>query len=252
VDTSVTDGPPVLEARGAEKRYGAVVALDRITLRVESGECVALVGESGSGKTTLLRAFNRMVELDAGSVRVGGRDVATRDPVELRRRTGYVQQEGGLLPHWSVLRNAALVPRLRGMEDAEDLARSALERVGLPADEFGHRWPRQLSGGQRQRVAIARALAARPGVILLDEPFGAVDAITRADLQDGFRALRRSVRVTALLVTHDLREALALGDRVAVLRAGRLVRIAPPDELRGDPGSRYVGRLLAKAGVEAR
>ncbi|NIP57917.1 MAG: ATP-binding cassette domain-containing protein, partial [Gemmatimonadetes bacterium] len=151
MDTSEIDGPPALEAREVEKRYGAVVALDRITLRAEGGECVALVGESGSGKTTLLRAFNRMVEPDAGSVRVGERDVATWDPVELRRRTGYVQQEGGLLPHWSVLRNAALVPRLRGMEDAEDLARSALERVGLPPGEFGHRWPRQLSGGQRQR-----------------------------------------------------------------------------------------------------
>lgn len=241
--------PPVLEVREVTKRFGTVVALDGVSLRVEGGECVALVGESGSGKTTLLRAFNRMVEVDRGSVRIGGRDAASWDPVELRRRTGYVQQEGGLLPHWTVLRNAALVPRLRGMAEPEELARRALDEVGLPAERFGERWPRQLSGGQRQRVAIARALAARPGVILLDEPFGAVDAITRWDLQEGFRALRRSVPVTALLVTHDLTEALALGDRIAVLWEGRIERVGAPEELRSDPGTPYVRRLLDRAGV---
>ena len=164
---------PALRAHEVVKRYGATIALDRVSLDVARGSCVALVGESGSGKTTLLRCFNAMVGPDAGLIEVGGRPVASFDPVALRRGIGYVQQEGGLLPHWSVLRNVALVPWLRGEEDAEEQARAALDRVGLPPSRFGDRWPRDLSGGQRQRVAIARALAGSPEIILLDEPFGA-------------------------------------------------------------------------------
>jgi len=227
------------------------VALDDVDLVVREGECVALVGESGSGKTTLLRTFNRMVVPDRGEVRVGGRSTREWDPVTLRRHTGYVQQEGGLLPHWRVARNVELVPDLRGMPDAPERARRALERVSLPPGRFGDRWPRELSGGQRQRVAIARALAAEPAVLLMDEPFGALDAITRADLQEGFRELRDALGITSLLVTHDLREALALADRVAVLREGRLERVAAPSALRGDPGTPYVARLLERAGIES-
>lgn len=234
------------------KRYGSVTALTGVSLRVEPGECVALVGESGSGKTTLLRTFNRMVEPDEGSVRVDDRDVRSLDPVELRRRTGYVQQEGGLLPHWTVLRNAALVPTLQGVDRAEELAREALERAGLPPEEFGDRWPRELSGGQRQRVAIARALAARPGVLLLDEPFGALDAITRAEIQEGFRALRRDLDATTLMVTHDLREALLLADRIAVLLDGGIEQVADGDRLRREPATQYVRTLLDRAGVGVR
>ncbi len=243
------DRPAALLADAVTKRFGEVVALEAVSLEVRPGECVALVGESGSGKTTLLRTFNRMVDADAGTVRVGERDVNDWDPVRLRRRTGYVQQEGGLLPHWTVLRNAALVPRLRGLDDPDGLARAALEKVGLPAPEFGDRWPRELSGGQRQRVAIARALAAEPGVLLMDEPFGALDAITRADLQAFFDDLRRELGITALLVTHDLREAVLLAGRIAVLRRGRLEQIAAPDVLREEPASDYVRRLLERAGV---
>lgn len=249
VDGDDDRSPPALEAEDVHKRYPGAVALDGATLRVEPAECVALVGESGSGKTTLLRTFNRMVDPDAGIVRVGGRDVRAWDPVTLRRRTGYVQQEGGLLPHWTILRNAALVPRLRGMDRPEERARRALERVGLPAGTFGHRWPSDLSGGQRQRVAIARALAADPGVILLDEPFGALDAITRSELQEGFAELRRDLHATTLLVTHDLREAIALGDRIAVLLRGRVEQVAPPERLRADPATAYVRSLLERAGV---
>jgi osmoprotectant transport system ATP-binding protein len=238
---------PTLAADAVTKRYGAAAALDGVSLEVAPGECVALVGESGSGKSTLLRCFNRMTEPDGGTVRVNGDDVRATDPVELRRRIGYVPQEGGLLPHWTVLRNAALVPALRGMADAEARAAAMLERVGLPPATFGGRWPRELSGGQRQRVAIARALAAGPSVVLLDEPFGALDAITRAELQELFLDLRRDAGTTTLLVTHDLDEAARLADRVAVLRAGRIEQTAPVATLLAEPATPYVRDLLARA-----
>lgn len=240
---------PALEARDVAKRYGGVRALDGVSLAVAEGEALALVGESGSGKTTLLRAFNRMVEPDAGTVRLAGTDVSTQDPVALRRSVGYVQQEGGLLPHWTVLRNAELVPWLRGAADAREAAERALDLVGVPAAELGGRYPRELSGGQRQRVAVARALAGGPSVMLLDEPFGALDAITRSDVQRSFVALRRALGLTVLLVTHDLREAFTLADRVAVMQGGRIHQIGPPDALREHPASAYVTDLLAKAGV---
>jgi osmoprotectant transport system ATP-binding protein len=244
----VSDGA-ALEARAVAKRYGAVTALDGVSLSVAPGETVALVGESGSGKTTLLRSFNGMVLPDEGSVLVDGRALVETDLVQLRRALGYVQQEGGLLPHWTVLRNAGLVPRLARQPDAEPRAREALALVGLDPDTFGSRWPRELSGGQRQRVALARAIAARPRTILLDEPFGAVDAITRSELQAAFAALVERLGVTVLLVTHDLREAFLLAGRVAVMQAGRIEQIADADTLRSAPATPYVAELLAKAGV---
>jgi osmoprotectant transport system ATP-binding protein len=238
-----------LEAREVTKRYAGVVALDRVSLEVCRGECVALIGESGSGKTTLLRCFNRLTDPDAGSVLVDGADVAGVDPVALRRRVGYVPQEGGLLPHWRVGRNVALVPWLRHLTDRPALADRALELVGLDPSVVGDRWPRELSGGQRQRVAVARALAARPDIILLDEPFGALDAITRADLQASFLELRRELRLTALLVTHDIAEAFLLGDRIAVMRLGQVEQVAPAADLRARPATEYVRQLLARARV---
>jgi len=243
------DGPgeAALEARDVTRRFGPVVALDSVDLRVDDGECVALVGESGSGKSTLLKMFNRTERPDAGTVLVRGRPATEADPIELRRSLGYVQQEGGLLPHWSVLRNASLVPHLRGHDDPGARGAEALARVGLDPARFGDRWPRELSGGQRQRVALARAIAHQPSVILLDEPFGALDAITRADLQEEFADLRRRLGVTVLLVTHDLHEAFLLADRVAVLREGRIEAFAPPRRLREEPGSDYVEALLARA-----
>jgi len=240
---------PALEALGVSVRFGAVQALDRVSLAVTPGECLALVGESGSGKTTLLRCFNRLVEPDEGTVRLNGREARAVDPIVLRRHTGYVPQDGGLLPHWRVARNVALVPWLQRRPDAEARAHAALDRVGLEADAFGSRWPAELSGGQRQRVAIARALAADPAVILLDEPFGALDAITRGDLQEAFLELRRQATLTALLVTHDIGEAIRLGDRIGVMRAGRLEQVAAPETLTGNPATPYVRRLLHQAGV---
>jgi osmoprotectant transport system ATP-binding protein len=238
-----------LRAVEISKRYGSVVSLDRVSLDVHRGECVALIGESGAGKTTLLRCFNRMTDPDQGQVLVDGADVGPMDPIPLRRRVGYVPQDGGLLPHWRVRRNVALVPWLRGLPDQAVLAERALRLVGLEPATFGERWPRDLSGGQRQRVAVARALAAGPDIVLLDEPFGALDAITRADLQTSFLALRAELGLTLLLVTHDLHEALLLADRIAVMREGRIEQIAPAATLRDAPATNYVRELLRRARV---
>ena len=236
-----------LSASNVTHRFGDVVALDGVTISVAAGHATALVGESGSGKTTLLRCFNRLVEPQAGEVTVGGSDVRSQSAVQLRRSIGYVQQHGGLLPHWRVLRNVALVPVLRGLPDAEVAARTALELVGLPADRFGSRFPHELSGGQRQRAALARSVAARPGVILLDEPFGALDAISRADLQESFSTLRRELGVTTLLVTHDLAEAGRLGDEVVVMRNGRIEQRGAMRDLVRAPATDYVAKLIEKA-----
>jgi len=238
-----------LDAAHLTKRFGPLLALDDVSLSVPVGACVALVGESGSGKTTLLRCFNRLVDPDAGTVRVDGVDVATTDPVLLRRRIGYVPQDGGLLPHWRVLRNVELVLRLNADTRATERASSALSLVGLDPSTFGERWPRELSGGQRQRVAIARALAAEPSVVLLDEPFGALDAITRSELQESFAAWRARLGMTCVLVTHDLHEALLLATHIAVLRRGRIEQIAAPSTLVAEPVTEYVRTLLQRARV---
>jgi len=252
VATVITTSPPppagtaVLEARGVVKRYGTHAALDHVSLAVGPGECVALVGESGSGKTSLLRSFNRLTEIDEGLVTVDGQDVRAADAVALRRRIGYVPQDGGLLPHWTVSRNVALVPWLQHDADPPARAEHALRLVGLPPD-LGRRWPRQLSGGQRQRVAIARALAASPSIVLLDEPFSALDAITRADLHTTFLALRDATGIAALVVTHDLHEACRLADRVAVMRAGVIEHVGTPRSLFDAPRTEYVATLVERS-----
>jgi osmoprotectant transport system ATP-binding protein len=245
--------PISLAARNVTHRFGNVVALDDVSLDVPAGRAVAIVGESGSGKTTFLRCFNRLVEPQRGEIRVGNKDVRAQPAVLLRRDIGYVQQHGGLLPHWRVLRNVALVPVLREMADATEAARQALDLVGLPASNFGNRFPHELSGGQRQRAAVARSIAAHPGVILLDEPFGALDAISRADLQESFDALRHDLSVTTLLVTHDLAEAGRLADEVVVMRAGRIEQQGTMRTLISAPATEYVARLIerARAGLEA-
>jgi osmoprotectant transport system ATP-binding protein len=239
--------PLALEARDVVCRFGATVAVDGASVAVPAGRSVAIVGESGSGKTTLLRCFNRLVVPAAGTVAVGGADVRDLAPEALRRRIGYVPQQGGLLPHWRVLRNVALVPALLGQPDAEGASRDALDLVGLAPSRFGARFPHELSGGERQRVALARALAASPGAILLDEPFGALDAITRAELQAAFGALRRELSITTLLVTHDLGEAARLSDDLVVMRAGRVEQQGSVHEVLAAPATPYVAALIERA-----
>ena len=238
-----------LHAERVSKRFGAVVALDAVSVSVAPGSLLALVGESGSGKSTLLRCFNRLVDPDSGIVSVDGENVASVDAVALRRRIGYVPQDGGLLPHWRVQRNVELVLRLNGDQRAAEHARDALALVGLDPGKFSERWPRELSGGQRQRVAIARAIAAEPKVMLLDEPFGALDAITRSELQDAYAELRSRLSVTTVLVTHDLHEAFLLATHVAVMRSGRVEQLGASDEVASSPSSEYVRTLLERAHV---
>jgi osmoprotectant transport system ATP-binding protein len=241
-----------LQARDLHVRYdNGVHALRGVDLAVAVGESVALVGESGSGKTTLLKTFNRLVEPTHGEVLVEGRPAHDEPAEELRRRIGYVQQEGGLMPHWTVRRNVQLVPRLLGWDESrtEARARDLLAMVGLPIEEFGSRYPSTLSGGQRQRVAFARALAADPRVILMDEPFGALDPIRRVEMQAEFLQWKSRLAKTTLMVTHDLAEALRLCDRVAVLREGILHQIASPGELLRSPATDYVRNLVQHAEV---
>jgi osmoprotectant transport system ATP-binding protein len=217
-----------------------------VSLAVPPGETLALVGESGSGKTTLLRLFNRMVDPSEGEVRIEGRSVSELDPIALRRGIGYVPQDGGLIPHWRVERNVDLVPRLLGWEaDRRKMrVREMLELVGLSPDVHAPRYPAELSGGQRQRVALARALAADPPIVLLDEPFGALDALTRLELHRQFLELRKTLGKTLVLVTHDLAEAFRLANRIAVMRGGRILQIGAPEELAERPADPYVRALL--------
>jgi osmoprotectant transport system ATP-binding protein len=240
----------VIELLEVSKRYGepgAAWAVNQLSLTVAAGELVALLGESGSGKTTLLKLVNRLLDPDLGSIRVADRDVRGEDPVALRRTIGYVIQHAGLLPHLSVADNVAMVPRLLGWQRKAAASRvdELLALVGLPPDEYRTRFPDQLSGGQRQRVGVARALAARPKVVLLDEPFGALDPITRATLQGELGRIHRELGLTMLLVTHDLAEALTLADRIVVMRAGQICQIATPHQLVTAPADSHVARLVA-------
>ena len=239
--------------QGVTKRFGDALALDDVSFVCPTGSLTALVGASGSGKTTLLRMVNRLVEPDAGRVLVNGRAVVDEPVEELRRRIGYVIQATGLLPHLTVAENIAIVPRLLGWSAAERAARVAelLELVALPA-AFADRRPDALSGGQAQRVGVARALAARPRLLLMDEPFGALDPVTRDELGRATRALHDGQGLTTVMVTHDVTEALLLATHVAVLDAGRLVAHATPAELiAGHPDPR-VATLLAVPRNQAR
>jgi osmoprotectant transport system ATP-binding protein len=226
---------PFVELAGATVRLpGGRTLLDGLSLAVHEGETVVLIGRSGSGKTTALKLVNALLLPSAGEVRVAGRATTAWDPIRLRRRTGYVIQEVGLLPHLTVARNVGLVPELERWPRERIAARvdELLDLVGLPAAEYARRYPHELSGGQRQRVGVARALAADPPLVLLDEPFGALDPITRAELQREFRALQGRLRKTAVFVTHDMREAGIVADRIALVDAGRLVAVGTLAELR--------------------
>ncbi|MFF8990765.1 ATP-binding cassette domain-containing protein [Streptomyces sp. NPDC014983] len=229
------------------KRYpDGTTAVDDLSFEVAEGELVTLVGPSGCGKTTTIMMVNRLIEPTSGRIRVGGEDIAGVDPVRLRRRIGYVIQQVGLFPHRTVLDNAATVPALLGWTRARARARAAelLDLVGLDPKTYGPRYPDQLSGGQRQRVGVARALAADPPVLLMDEPFGAVDPVVREQLQDEFLRMQAAVRKTVLLVTHDIEEAVRLGDRIAVYGQGRIEQFDTPAAVLGAPATPYVASFV--------
>jgi osmoprotectant transport system ATP-binding protein len=243
----------MIEAQGLTKRYGSVTAVDGVSFTVAEGELLALVGDSGSGKTTTLKMINRLVEPTEGRVRLEGQDVSSLEPHVLRRRIGYVFQGVGLFPHLTVAENVAVPQRLAGWTRERIGARVAelLQLVELDAAQ-GERLPTALSGGQQQRVGVARALAASPRVVLLDEPFGALDPLTRDRLQQSFQALRTRLGLTAIMVSHDMAEALLLADRIGVMRGGRLVQVGEPAELKRAPADGEVARLLETPQRQAR
>jgi osmoprotectant transport system ATP-binding protein len=241
-------GAGVLELREVEKRYSreGPPAVDGLSLAVPAGEVCVLIGPSGCGKTTALKMVNRLIEPTAGEITIDGRSVRDRNPAELRREIGYVIQQVGLLPHLTVGANVATVPRLLGWDKARIRARvrELLALIELDPDDYAGRYPAQLSGGQQQRVGLARALAADPPVMLMDEPFSAVDPITRERLQNDFLRLHRAVPKTVVFVSHDIDEAVKMADRVAVMREGRLVQYAPPAELLASPADDFVADFV--------
>ena len=221
-------------------------ALDTVSLAVPEGEFLAIVGPSGSGKTTLLRLINRLAEATGGSVRVNGADVLAADPIRLRRSIGYVFQGVGLFPHMTVGENIAITPRLIGWDEAKRRARveELLALVRLRPETYRGRFPSELSGGERQRVGVARALAAEPKIVLMDEPFGALDAITRDALQRDYRELHEKLSLTTVMITHDLTEAALLADRIAVIQRGKIVEQGTPREIMTAPKNAYVRELV--------
>jgi osmoprotectant transport system ATP-binding protein len=248
VNAALSDDPAA-SLDDVHKAYGPTVALDGVSLVAPRGRILVLLGTSGSGKTTALKTINRLVVPDSGRIAVLGRPIEGWDPVALRRQVGYVIQEVGLLPHLTVEDNVGLVPRLLGWPEDRRAARTRerLALVGLEPGRFLPLRPNQLSGGERQRVGLARALAVDPPLLLMDEPFGALDPLTRRRIQDEFRDLQRRLGTTVVLVTHDVPEALRLADHVAVLHAGRVVQAATPDELRAAPQPGFVQDFLAAA-----
>ena len=238
----------MIEIRDVSKAYAGSGkdGVSHLNLTIRRGEFLALIGPSGSGKTTTLNMVNRLVEPDSGAILIEDRDVAQTDPVQLRRGIGYVFQEAGLFPHMSVAENIAVTPRLLGWSEAKIQARvdELLALVQLDSVTFRERRPQALSGGQRQRVALARALAAKPHILLLDEPFGALDPVTREAVAADVRDIHQNLGLTTLMVTHDMTEALLLADRIAVMREGTLVQTGAVQELAHHPADAFVAQLM--------
>jgi osmoprotectant transport system ATP-binding protein len=236
----------MIELKGVEKSYDGAHAVRGVSLGVARGETLVLLGSSGSGKTTLLKMINRLIEPTAGVIRINGEDILSKDPIEVRRSMGYAIQGIGLFPHMTIADNVSVVLRLEGVPAEERKERTAqvLELVGLEPEVFASRYPDELSGGQQQRAGVARALAADPSILLMDEPFGALDAVTRDALQQEFLKLKRKLHKTTVFVTHDIFEAFILADRIAVLHEGRLEQVGAKDEIMSAPATEFVRSLL--------
>ena len=238
----------MIELQNIEKSFdrGRSFVVSDVSLSVGRGQLLCLVGESGSGKTTTLKMINRIQEPSSGTIRVNNENILHQDPVNLRRSIGYVFQGIGLFPHYTVLDNVAAVPSLLRWERPliDSRCEEILEMVGLPINDYGGRYPSQLSGGQQQRVGVARALVAKPEVLLMDEPFGALDPITRAGLQEEFMRIQRLLNLTVIMVTHDMTEALLMADQIAVMKNGQILQNGPPKELFNCPEHDYVRKLI--------
>jgi osmoprotectant transport system ATP-binding protein len=238
----------MISLHGVSKSYdnGLTRAVDNVTFDVEPGRILVLLGESGCGKTTTLKMINRLIEPTSGNIEVDGKDIADLNPVSLRRSIGYVFQSIGLFPHMSVAENVGIVPDLLAWPASKINSRvdELLEIVGLDTEQFRGRQPKELSGGQKQRVGLARALAASPKIMLMDEPFGALDPITRAGIIDEFSKIQRRFELTTIMVTHDMSEALILADRLVIMKSGRIISSGSPAELMANPGHPYAEELL--------
>jgi osmoprotectant transport system ATP-binding protein len=236
----------MIEFEGVTKRYGAAVVVDDVSMVVPAHTITAIVGTSGSGKSTLLRMVNRLVEPSAGAIRIDGQDISAIAPFQLRRRIGYAIQNHGLFPHRTVAENIATVPRLLGWNVARSAARvdELLALFQLEPGKFRERYPHELSGGQQQRVGVARALAAEPNILLMDEPFGALDPIIRAKAREDLKAIQRKFGTTILIVTHDMEEAIELGEQIAVMDGGKLLQHATPAEILIRPADGFVESLI--------
>ena len=236
----------MIELQSISKDFDGLVVLENISMHVETGELVMLIGPSGCGKSTLLRLINRMIEASSGTILIDGRDTGGLDPVSLRRGIGYVIQSIGLFPHMSVLENIEVVPSILGTPKTERKKRAEdlLNMVGLEPKQFANRYPRELSGGQQQRIGIARALAADPPILLMDEPFGALDPLARDRLQDEFLRISTEIQKTILFVTHDLDEAIKLGDRICLLNAGSIQQFDTPERMLHRPANAFVESFL--------
>jgi osmoprotectant transport system ATP-binding protein len=235
-----------IQFKGVTKKYGSRFAVEELDLEIYGGELLILIGPSGSGKTSILRIINRMIEQDSGSVIINGLDTRELDPVRLRRNMGYVIQNIGLFPHMTIGENIGLVPKLEGWENdrIKERVQYLLDFVSLPPDLFFNRYPRELSGGQQQRVGLARALAMDPPLLLMDEPFGALDPILRKQLQEEFLKIKMEIGRTIVFVTHDIEEAFRLGDRIAIVDQAKIVQVGPPEELIFNPATKMVSEIV--------
>ena len=238
----------MIEFENVYKSYGQSLILDDLSLHIKAGEFVVLIGPSGCGKTTTLKAINRLIEADRGTIRIGGKDIKTQDPVALRRTIGYVIQQIGLFPNMTVEQNIAVVPKLlkEPKEKWQQTVHSLLDLVNMPYGQYAKKYPSELSGGQQQRIGVLRALAASPPIVLMDEPFGALDPITRDSLQEEIKRIQKKLKKTIVFVTHDMEEALRLADTIVFMDQGKIVQMASPEEMLKSPAAPIVRSFLGR------